>query len=462
MDGVHLVGVDDRDRSGLLPPAEHRRDREVARRQPQLGQLGEDLDPARVEAGLLLRLAQRRLDRRLPRVDGPAGERHLAGVRAHVVGALGEQQVSRPSRVLAPNSISTAPLRASPSSGGRNLVRSSPVIVAAASAIGAASQSGSAAHRSTPRCSLDQLLDLLDGLERLVGHVGDLAVLVDEDLQRQPLEVGQRVRAVEVAQRVGQQAVGHAGLGDELDGRRRAGSPGSRCRDRRPRRRTAGGTPRAPASPRGRSRTVVAQKLITIGPRSPADVDRARRQPDSTRAAATTSTLGSGSLASPVHQGARPRQHRARQAGGSADRGDELGHARPSVRRSLAATLRVGRALAVRRAPAGHGAGAARGLAGVAAAPAVPDQVVAEHHPVLLGEQRADRVLRLDRVGLLGPAEAAAEPAEVGVDGDPGDAEGVAEHDVGGLAAHARQGDELVEACAAPRRRSARPGRRSA
>ena len=60
-------------------------------------------------------------------------------------------------------------------------------------------------------------------------------------------------------------------------------------------------------------------------------------------------------------------------------------------------------------------------------------------------EQRADLVLDLDRVGLVGPAEAAGQPAEVGVDGDAGDAEAVAEHDVGGLAADAGQRHQVVE-----------------
>ena len=46
----------------------------------------------------------------------------------------------------------------------------------------------------------------------------------------------------------------------------------------------------------------------------------------------------------------------------------------------------------------------------------------------------------------VGPAEAAGQPAEVGVDGDAGDAEGVAEDDVGGLAADAGQVDEVLEA----------------
>ena len=41
-----------------------------------------------------------------------------------------------------------------------------------------------------------------------------------------------------------------------------------------------------------------------------------------------------------------------------------------------------------------------------------------QHRPVLARDQRADRVLDLDRVGLGGPAEPADQPAEVRVDGD--------------------------------------------
>ena len=91
-------------------------------------------------------------------------------------------------------------------------------------------------------------------------------------------------------------------------------------------------------------------------------------------------------------------------------------------------------------------------------AAAVEDQPVAEHRPVPLREQRADLVLDLDRVVLGGPAEAAGQPAEVGVDGDAGDAEGVAQHHVGGLAADAGQRDQVAAAAAAPPRRTARRG----
>ena len=44
-----------------------------------------------------------------------------------------------------------------------------------------------------------------------------------------------------------------------------------------------------------------------------------------------------------------------------------------------------------------------------------------------------------------GETEPAAQPADVGVDREAGEVEGHAAHDVGGLAAHARQGDEIVQ-----------------
>src|SRR5580765_5949206 len=73
----------------------------------------------------------------------------------------------------------------------------------------------------------------------------------------------------------------------------------------------------------------------------------------------------------------------------------------------LRRNARVDRPLAVRRAPARDRAHAAGRLLGVTDAAAVPDQVVAEHHPVALLEQGPDGVLDLHRVGLVGPAEAA-------------------------------------------------------
>ena len=52
-----------------------------------------------------------------------------------------------------------------------------------------------------------------------------------------------------------------------------------------------------------------------------------------------------------------------------------------------------------------------------------------------------------DLVGhrLLGPAEAPGESADMGVDRDPGDTEGIAQHDVRRLAADSRQSNQLIE-----------------
>ena len=136
--------------------------------------------------------------------------------------------------------------------------------------------------------------------------------------------------------------------------------------------------------------------------------------------------------------------------------------ARPGSRAVLDQLLRgdrVGLALAVGRAPARDRAGAARRSAGVAAPPAMEDQPVAEQASTP-GAGRAARGPPRPRTGSpwSGPARAAGQPADVGVDGDPGDPERVAEHDVGGLAAHAGQGDQVRLAAVAPRRRSARTG----
>ena len=102
---------------------------------------------------------------------------------------------------------------------------------------------------------------------------------------------------------------------------------------------------------------------------------------------------------------------------------------------SFSGDLGVDRADAVGGAPRGQPAGAAGRLLGVADPPAVEDHAVAEVGPLLLRHQLGDLGLDLDRVLLRGPAEPADQPAEVGVDGQPGDAEGVAEDDVGRLAA---------------------------
>ena len=91
---------------------------------------------------------------------------------------------------------------------------------------------------------------------------------------------------------------------------------------------------------------------------------------------------------------------------------------RPRALEQRGGGARIGRAGAVGRAVGGQRARAAGGLAGVADPPAVEDHPVREHGPVALGDERADRVLDLDRVGLGGPAPAPDQPPEVGVDGD--------------------------------------------
>ena len=57
--------------------------------------------------------------------------------------------------------------------------------------------------------------------------------------------------------------------------------------------------------------------------------------------------------------------------------------------------------------------------------------------------EQADGGFDLHRIGLACPLPAAAQPAEVRVDRDAGDAEGVPEHHVGGFAAESGQGDEI-------------------
>ena len=114
-------------------------------------------------------------------------------------------------------------------------------------------------------------------------------------------------------------------------------------------------------------------------------------------------------------------------------------------RTSFAALTGIGLALPVRGTPLRDRARPTGRVASVAAAPAVPDEVMAEHGPVPLLEQRAD--LELDLIGFRRrrPAEAVGQPVEVGVHGDAGHVEGVAEHDVRGLATHAGQRDQVAQ-----------------
>src|ERR1700730_18221088 len=75
----------------------------------------------------------------------------------------------------------------------------------------------------------------------------------------------------------------------------------------------------------------------------------------------------------------------------------------------------------------------------------VQDQAQAEPGP-LFGRQHLRHLgLDLDRIAALGKTQAPRQSLDVRVDGKPGDAEGDAEHDIGGLATDARQGDEIFD-----------------
>lgn len=86
------------------------------------------------------------------------------------------------------------------------------------------------------------------------------------------------------------------------------------------------------------------------------------------------------------------------------------------------------------------------GLAGHAAAAAVPDEEVAPEGPGVLGDDFDEVFFDFDRVFLFGQAEALAQAGDVGVDDDAGlDAVGVAEDDIGGFASDAGEIGEGFE-----------------
>ena len=86
------------------------------------------------------------------------------------------------------------------------------------------------------------------------------------------------------------------------------------------------------------------------------------------------------------------------------------------------------------------------GVAGHAAAAAVPDEEVAPEGPGVLRDLFDEVFFDFDRVFLLGQTEALAQAGDVGVDDDAGfDAVGVAEDDIGGFASDAGEVSEVVE-----------------
>ena len=82
----------------------------------------------------------------------------------------------------------------------------------------------------------------------------------------------------------------------------------------------------------------------------------------------------------------------------------------------------------------------------MAAAPAMPDDVMAQLRPILRPEQCTDRDLDLVRIGFGCPSETSHQPPEVGVHGDAGNAERVAEYHVRGLSAHAWESHQVLHA----------------
>src|SRR5207302_9272908 len=87
----------------------------------------------------------------------------------------------------------------------------------------------------------------------------------------------------------------------------------------------------------------------------------------------------------------------------------------------------------------------AAGPAGHAHPATVEDQTEAERSPFRRWEQRRQLVLGLDGVGLGREPQAPAEPPDVGVHWEPGQAQADAADDVGGLAPHSRQGREVLD-----------------
>ena len=144
------------DRGRLAPPAEDGRHLERRHGQRQRRQDSEDVDAGRIEAGLLVRLAQRRAHRPIVvRVDRSARERRLPGVGAQLRGALDEEHVARGSRRVAsagPNSTSTAAARVGPwGIAGTRKRTSSATSSPLAAADSCSSHAGSAAADVTSR-----------------------------------------------------------------------------------------------------------------------------------------------------------------------------------------------------------------------------------------------------------------------------------------------------------------------
>ena len=212
-------------RLGVVPPAEHRGDGEVARRQPELRQHREDVDPVGVAARSPPRPRAARPRPRLVGVERAAGEGHLPRLRTHVWA----RSVSSRSGPSGPRRRAPAPRPhgASASSGGTNRLSSSARDRRAPSRTGSshAGRPGSLGRRegrtrreatqpatSTPARSATRSRSSTKAI--CSSHQLDRAVGVDEDDAREAADP--EVRG-ERAVGVGEQRVGHPRLGGQRD-----------------------------------------------------------------------------------------------------------------------------------------------------------------------------------------------------------------------------------------------------
>src|SRR4029453_12109653 len=77
--------------------------------------------------------------------------------------------------------------------------------------------------------------------------------------------------------------------------------------------------------------------------------------------------------------------------------------------------------------------------------PAMPDEEMAGVRPLRPGDDGAEIVVNLLRIGGPGQAQPLGHTGDVSVHGEGGDAEGIAEHDIGGLPPHPGQRGELLQ-----------------
>ena len=210
VDRVHLVRGHRVHGARLPPPGQHRGDREVARRQPQRRQLGEDLDPLGPSPVSSSASRSAVCAAVSPGSTEPPGKDTWPGCE-RMVWLRSVSSRSGPSGP-SPKSISTALTRGSSSSGGMNRVRSWTVIERAASSTGRSQSGRPVGHRLTPRCSRTRSTTSSSESRPPVSLVGDLALLVDEEHRRHAADLRELVEALDVTARVGQRRVGDPAL----------------------------------------------------------------------------------------------------------------------------------------------------------------------------------------------------------------------------------------------------------